>query len=176
MAGKASKSHRQQLCPGGLGVYIFLTAVPRYRNYIHNLKIQDNSVHCTPESVRQWQTHHWSACTITFLVESPYISQFYYYPILHHQLTLTVKATLKRTQKYLDQPMCFFRMQKLQRDTKSTNMKCNECNAPPGRKFPAALLKATAICLLYACFREGLINSTLSTVLHWHSKRQLNTA
>lgn len=58
--------------------------------------------------------------------------------------------------------MCFFRMQKLQRDTKSTNMKCNECDAPPGRKFPAALLRATAICLLYACFHEGLFNSTLS--------------
>lgn len=104
---------------------------------------------------------NWSAGTITVIVESPYISQFYYYPILHHQLTLTIKATLKRTWKYLDQPMCFFGMQKLQKDTKSTNMKCNECDAPPGRKFPAALL-----CLLYACFHEGLFNSTLSAALH----------
>lgn len=37
--------------------------------------------------------------------------------------------------------------------------KPRECSTLPGRKLPAALLKATAICLLYACFHERLFNS-----------------
>lgn len=100
-----------------------------------------------------------SARTTTAVLKSPYISRIYYYPILHHQPAPIVKAPPKRW-RYLDQPQRFFRIQELQRDTKSTNTKSSKCDALPGRKLPAALLKATAIRLLYARFHEGLFNST----------------
>lgn len=53
-----------------------------------------------------------SACTTTAIPESPYISQIYYYPILHHQPVAIVKVPPKGHcyWEYLDLPLCFFRM------------------------------------------------------------------
>lgn len=145
------------MCPGRTVFYSFHTAVSRDRNYSRDLKIQDDSAHCTLVSVRQQQTGGISVghyCHPGVTTHQPDLLL----PHLASAASTTRKGHFQW--KYLDQPLGFFRIQNLQRDTKSTNTKSSEYNALPGRKLPAALLKATAICLLYACFHEGLFNRT----------------